>query len=158
MKKVILAFGVLMLLGLACKKDNTLPKKAFEDISLTDIQQFENKFSANPIIVSDDAGNQLLKPGSIIFYKTQIGTLGKMRIVSISDQKLLTIDVVNFNAAGNVILNKSGSTVQPTWLCDLDMGVQTNDFTLREFDWDMYNAFKKGITPKNTAVFYVYSK
>ena len=158
MKKVLLIVFAGFSIFLACKKDKSVTQKSFDQIVESDIKAYEDKLSVTNLVVSDDMGTHLLDAGSVLFYKTQNGTLGKMKIVGVSDQNVLTVDIVNYDAAGNITLNQSGLTIDGTLSCDLDLGQQTTDNLIRDFKWAVVSANKREIQPFNAAVFYVYAK
>ncbi len=159
MKKVLFILFVGLLFLFACKKDKSEPLKAFEDVTYADIQKLEAQFSDQKIVVSTATDGNTLEAGSVIFYKTNQGLLGKFKIVSISVQNLLTIDMVNYDAGtGMESLNKPGVTIKASYTCDLDLGTEgipsTNDFW-----WFMGNTDQdRSIEPELPAKFYVYSK
>ena len=161
MKKLtyfLLTLGLLS--GSACKKDAKVPTKAFENISYADIQTSVTQLKSDVITVSDASHPEILKAGSIIFYKTNAGVLGKFKIVSISPQNQLTISLINYNNQGGVLLNKSNIVISATFYADLDLGVQAVSQSTFDFWWVISgpNNEIRNITPINTALFYVYSK
>lgn len=159
MKKILIIFSII-LVGMACKKDNPVPKKAFEDISYEDIKAFEGKFSSNLLVVgkSDGTGPQI---GAIIFFKTQNGLLGKLKLINIStlSPHNLICDFVNYNADGSgILLNKSDIIIQDTYHVDLDNGVQTTMQPLSDFGWNQQGVPDGySIKPYNNAKFYLYA-
>lgn len=157
MKNVFLIAFAAFSIFFGCKKDKTVAQKSFDQILKSDIQAFEGKLSTANLVVTDDMGTKLLDAGSVVFYKTQNGTLGKMRIGELTDQNELTIDIVNYDREGKVSLEQSALTLEGTMSYDLDLGQQTADNMARDFKWAIVNVNKKEIQPFNATVFYVYS-
>lgn len=161
MKKI---FYSLLVLGLvastACKKDTVkVPPKAFEDVTYSDIKNLQIKFSDQKVIVSTAADGSILKAGSILFYRTNNGILGKFKIVSITAQNFLIIDVLNYDANGSVILFKQSVSIENTFFCDLDLGNQSPDALVADFKWGHGASIEDGyIQPFPNCKFYIYSK
>lgn len=155
MNKILFIFLVISF-GFACKKDSPVPKKAFEDITYTDIESFESKFSNDWIyLLNAESGSIDLYEGAIILFLTDKGNLGKFKIAEINHQNKLIFDFATYNGNGGVLLSKSGTSVDPSFTFDLDAGIQSE--LSKDFWW---NADFPGmrIHPEGTAKFYIYSK
>jgi hypothetical protein len=161
MKKIIYSLlAIILIAGSACKKDSTSVKKEFSEITLADIKKFENQFSKQILISSTT--DFILKTGAILIYKTNLNVYGKMKIAS-EDPNLyeFTFDFVNFKPDGSILNAKSGTSVQPSFYYDLDIGVQCNGLNMIDGDF-----WLTSINGSNNAVlsaqfsdakFYIYS-
>ena len=127
MKKIIYSlFAIILIASSACKKDTVkVPPKAFEDITYQDIKSLydETGFYFQEIIIANQQG-YVLKPGSVILYKLESTVrIGKLKILSISPDELLTFDMTTYNATtGAVVLDKKDATVAVSWIFNLDTG------------------------------------
>ncbi len=161
MKKIVYCLLAIALFSVwSCKKDSLTPKKLFEDITYADIQAIGPNLKSDKIPVANASNPAILKAGSIVFYKTNTGVIGKFQIESISPQKDLTISLINYSNQGAVLLNKANVLIEATFFADLDLGVQTVSPNISDFWWEITGSNSEiyYITPQNTALFYVYSK
>ncbi|MGB4773842.1 MAG: hypothetical protein WBP45_01600 [Daejeonella sp.] len=159
---LILLFGALIVGG--CKKsDKATPISAFDKITLTDIKAQEANFKSENIDGTTAEG-QVLKNGAIIFYKTNSGNYGKLRVISIAGKNaenpdlsdLITIDMITYKT-GESVINKPKLTIRGTYYCDLDIGVEEGDLQTSDFQWSRQNMTYIFISPLNGATFYKYS-
>ena len=163
MKKIFYSLLVIILIASsACKKDTVkVPPKAFDDITYQDIKSLydETGFTFQEIIISTAQGD-VLKPGSVILYGLGDGTFGKFKIVSISAQNLLTLDMVNYNGnTGAVQMDKKGATVQGTFPFDLKTGLQSASYGLYGFDFHIFGTdLDRRLLPLINTRMYIYSK
>ncbi len=161
MKKIVYCLLAFALFSVwSCKKDSPPPKKLFENITYADIQAIGPELKNDKIPVADASNPAILKAGSIVFYKTNTGVIGKFQIKSISPQKDLTISLINYSSQGAVLLNKANVLIEATFTADLDLGVQAVSQGTSDFWWEITGPNNEiyYITPQNTALFYVYSK
>ena len=161
MKKIFYSLlAIILITSSACKKDTVkIPPKAFEDVTYSDIINLQIKFSDQKVIVSTVAEGSILKTGSILFYRTNDGILGKFKIVSISAQNSLIIDVLNYDASGSVILFKQSVAIQNTFFCDLDLGNQSLDNLVADFKWGHGATIEDAyLQPLLNCKLYIYSK
>jgi uncharacterized protein YcfL len=162
MKKIFYSLLVVALVACsACKKDSApdstpVPLKTFENITYADIQTFKTDLKTDVITVSNNINSQLVKDGSIIFYKTNAGLFGKFKVVGISAQDQLIISLVNYDNQGAVILSKNSIIIEATYFADLDLGIQVPSQNSADFFWEP--GALSYISPKNTSSFYIYSK
>jgi OOP family OmpA-OmpF porin len=70
----------------------------------------------------------LLDTGTIIFYKTSEGYLGKMEFLNIdkNDNYKLTVKYVTYNADGSIQRKSNNLEIEGTYNCDLDTGSTDN--------------------------------
>ena len=163
MKKIFYSLLVVALVaGSACKKDTVkAPSNAFEDITFQDIKDLydETGFTFQEIIIANQQG-YVLKPGSVILYKlVSTNRLGKLKILSISPEDLLTFDMTNYDGTtGAVVLDKKDATVAISWIFNLDTGLQDPDFSKADFYWNLTISDLRVFTPFTNTRVYVYSK
>jgi hypothetical protein len=62
------------------------------------------------LITYDAPSTTNFKVGSIVFFKTNSNNYGKMKVVSVSPQSDLVVDVVVFDANGGKIVNQTNKT------------------------------------------------
>ncbi len=99
-----------------------------------------------------------LKKGAIIFYKTNAGALGKLRIVdngSVNQSDKLIIDLVNYNPDGTELLVKANVQVDINFNFDLDAGLQTLADADQSFAFIKIADGSKIISPELGAIFKV---
>jgi len=159
MKNLFILFSVAFLGLAACKKDK--PLTAFDKATYADILQYEPMFSSQDIYVKYPEPDGL-KPGAIIFYKTNDGTYGKLKIVSTGEgaDPKLTIDIVNYNSDGSVLNKYSNVVIGKSVGCDLETGLtysggQNNS---SDFWWGSPDAINYRILPLGGSEFYVFLK
>ena len=106
---------------------NNSESSAFDQL---DKNTIDTKFDSLPderIQISIPSG-VLLDAGTIIFYKTSEGYLGKMEFLNIdkNDNYKLTVKYVTYNADGSIQRKSSNLEIEGTYNCDLDMGSTDN--------------------------------
>ena len=106
---------------------NNSESSAFDQL---DKNTIDTKFDSLPderIQISIPSG-VLLDAGTIIFYKTSEGYLGKMEFLNIdkNDNYKLTVKYVTYNADGSIQRKSSNLEIEGTYYCDLDMGSTDN--------------------------------
>ena len=161
MKKWLLfLLAIPMIANWSCKGDVAVELKAYADITLTDIKKVDPlKFTTNLILVNQlSVGETDVDQNSVLFFKTQTGTYGKMKIVNVSTNNLI-IDIYTYNQDGTVLVNKADLLIEASMLCDLDAGLQTWIFADADFAWDQSDIVGgQSFESKNGASFYVYSR
>lgn len=159
MTKVFILITLSVLSLLACKKDQSI--KTFENITHQDIKELENKFTNQQIFMAQTPVEEGLRDGSIIFYKTNSGKLGKFKITSISvvPNNYLKMNIINYDAEGKQVLNREGIVINENFSCNLDLGEQTNNLPF-DFVWATgpQNPNQIALTPEGAANFYLYFK
>ena len=128
MKKILYSLlAIILIASSACKKDTVkVPPKAFEDITFQDINDLANEpgFTFQEIILKTPDGVDVLKPGSVILYSAS-GIYGKLKIVNISAQNVLSFDMVNYSSITGLLISfKNGATVQPSSFFSLATGLE----------------------------------
>lgn len=161
MKSVLIIFFFAVLILSACKKYKPQPS-AFDKATYEDVKKFEPQLDIYNITVKSSPPDESidLKVGSVLFYKTSKSILGKLKIVSIDNPNpsnySITIDIVNYDSGGNVILSKNNILINKLLGYDLDLGVVSDvnkDFVLIDL-----NAPGFSIVSVAGALFAVYSK
>jgi hypothetical protein len=160
MKKIFYSFLVIALVASsACKKDTVkVPPKAFEDITYQDIKDLydEPGFTFQEIILKTPEGVDVLKPGSVILYSTS-GIYGKLKIVNISAQNVLSFDMVNYSSTTGLLISfKNGATVQPSYFFNLVTGLEILNIDYDGFKYSFNNNI--ALLPFINTRMYVYSK
>jgi hypothetical protein len=164
MKKIFYSLlAIILIASSACKKDTVkVPPKAFEDITYQDIKGLydETGFTFQEIIISTQKGGDVLKPGSVILYKISTNVCGKFKIVSISSQNTLTLDMVNYNETTGIVLkDKKSATVNASFYFDLKNGLESASVGVDGFNYDVYGTdLDRRLLPLPTTRMYVYSK
>lgn len=110
MKHYVMLLGIALLSLGACKKDKkTESVKTFADYTQKDISDQLNNITSETITYDAPAGTNF-KVGSIIFFKTNANNYGKMKVVSVSPQSDLVVDMVVFDANGGKLVNQTNKT------------------------------------------------
>jgi hypothetical protein len=157
MKKIFYSLlAIILIASSACKKDTVkVPPKAFEDITFQDIKAFESKMTYQDVEVRKDG---VVKAERVILFLNNYFYYGKMKIISISQNNVLTFDLVLYNPDGSVKLNKPGATVENTWFFDFVTGVQVGGIGSEDFYFIKLNdANDMSIFPFPINYFYTYS-
>jgi hypothetical protein len=157
MKKIFYSLlAIILIAGSACKKDTVkVPPKAFADITFQDIKAFESKMTYQDVEVRKDG---VVKAERVILFLNNYFYYGKMKIISISQNNVLTFDLVLYNSDGSVKLNKPGATVENTWRFDFVTGVQGPPIGAEDFQFIKINdANDMSIFPFPVNYFYIYS-
>ena len=157
MKNLFILFSVALIGLLACKKDT--PLTAFDKATYAEILQYEPMFSTQDIKVKYPEPDSL-KPGAIIFYKTNDGTYGKLKIISTGEgaDPKLTIDIVNYKSDGAVLNKHSNVVVGESVGCDLETGLTySGQNNTSDFFWDCPNGINYKIISLG-ADFYIFLK
>jgi hypothetical protein len=150
------------ILCVACSKEDPETEPAlmnYEEIKLSDIKAKESVLSPSGMVISDAAGIYF-KPGDILFYKTSMGRLGKMQIISV-DQAAnykITLKATTYESTGAVCSECTSAQVRGTWIFDLDQMVELDDISENEDFWnERINVTDTHFTPQNGASFLRYS-
>lgn len=154
MKKTLamLMGGVSILL--ACKK-NTNSGPSFEKITYQLIEDSQNKMSETEIVgYYSQTKEMALKVGTVIFYRTNQGTLGKLKINGVLEDGVLFFEYVNYTANGKPIGNPAAVQVGANKSVDLDDG-ELDNLASSDLAW-VPSQFNYNIQPRQSAVFYVY--
>jgi hypothetical protein len=140
----------------ACKKDS-VSLLSFDQIKLDQIIELENKLTEGNI--SAIGGQNPLKTGDIILFKTELGNYGKMQILSIADASStnsLTFNLLVYLQDGTEKFPLTKYVLQASHGVNLDTAsdilASTTDFELASPDDVFYT-----IQPKNGAKFFLYS-
>lgn len=163
MKKALMLFCVVLVSFFACRKSHYILN--FDQIDLNEIKKYENQFSTELIVIADQQDQLLIKPGTILFYKTNVGTLGKLRINSKSNTDL-HCDFVNYDVNGDVAVEILDIAFPRGNGFDLDEnGILSQDVSKIDFQWVISyisfnpSIYRSVISPqKEEASFYVYTK
>ncbi|MCB0647204.1 MAG: hypothetical protein KDC49_11105 [Saprospiraceae bacterium] len=145
-----------LVLSVSCSKE----EKAFEDINFDDIKDKESSLLSKKIEATNSTGI-ILKPGTILLFKTNEGRFGKLNIVGFDESSNydLTIDAVVYKEDKSVLGSANGLVIRGTWLADLDVPKEAafNEFqTKGDFQLERINDTDSNISPSNGAMFYVY--
>lgn len=155
MKNFLVLISVVVLFLGACKKDTPV-LSAFEKLSFSEIKALEGQLTTNHIVVKSTIPETGLKRDAIIVYKTGKGNYGKMILVDaeVGPNATLTIDIVNYDGEGNLILNKKDLIIKIGEGCDLDTGLISD--TNNEFFWGIIDDVDYTIIPEAVPGFLVY--
>lgn len=168
-KKTILILFVGALTVAGCKKSKLVTPDvvpdpipttlSFDQLKYADIvaQDKDGKFSNVDISVTTNAGN-VLKPGAILLYKTNLSNYGKLKIVSIDANYLLTLDIQTYNPMGVKFPENKVLTIDASYACNLDNSEKmlASDGN-SDFRWFTTNKPSTFFKSNNGAVFYRYS-
>ncbi len=149
MNKILILLFLAMSSIAACKKDKSISFKQFDDITNVYIENLKNEFSSENIMVISSGLEEGLKPGAILFYQTDEGFFGKLKIVGATTDpnSSLVIDIVTYKPNETVQKN---ITINLGYGCDLDSGVTAilgNDNEVFDFFWG---------SPNNSGNYYIY--
>lgn len=163
MKKIIyLSFLWLAVFANACKKDNPATKLAYEDLDgdhIISILNNDTKLSEDKIDILGSGDRVLLKPGSIILFKTNSGYYGKMKLGDVSDipnKYFLDLDIEYYSNSWLSSPPYSLLNLQGSYSVDLD-GAKIIADDSSDFQWASVNDAGFSIVPKNGAKFYLYA-
>lgn len=140
MKKTFTFLALAALCLFACKKDDSKPEtKQFETISFADIKAKEAMLiSYEDIAVRSPAAVQL-NEGAIIFYKTNLGNFGKLKVLSVNNANYeVTVNMVTYDTEGNEIVSKDGVAIILNKYYDFDTGLETIDTTIADLSYYDY--------------------
>ncbi len=120
----------------------------YEDLNRAAIVSMDAQMSTS--VIDASPGNEL-NPGSYLIYRTNSGRYGKMIVESYGYD--LTIGWVTYNSNGTVYTSGSGLIIHGTYLCDLDLGLETS--TNDDFWWQVNSTPGEDydFTPQNGAKF-----
>lgn len=171
LKKTILILFVGALTVAGCKKSKSVTPEvapdpipttlSFDQLTYAKIaaQDKDGKFTSANIVATTAAAGNVLKPGAIILYKTNLGNYGKLKVVSIDANYLLTIDIITYGMYDGELANKKALTLAEfSFPCDLDAGQPTVNAEKGDFLWTTTTKPETNLTSKNGAIFYLYSK
>jgi len=98
-----------------------------------------------------------LEPGNILVYQTNEGRYGKMEIQQYGYN--LMFKWVTYNSNGSVYSSGQDLTIQGTWHCDLDLGVQSpsGGDQNSDFWWEQVGGPERYLAPQNGALFNIYT-
>jgi hypothetical protein len=148
---------IFCLSAISCKKDKDSVQKNYEAITRNDIIAREASLSTNNIVVSNSSGIEL-KPGSVIIFKSNLGLFGKMKInsIDVSQNYLLNIAAVVYNADGSMKKQTGGLTIRGTYFADMDELVESLVLSNMDFKNERINNTDTNLKPENGAKFAKY--
>ncbi|MCF7958253.1 MAG: hypothetical protein K9M57_07395, partial [Phycisphaerae bacterium] len=120
----------------------------YDDLNRAAIVSMYSQMSTAAI---DSSNGNELKPGSYLIYRTNSGRYGKMIIESLGYD--LVFGYVTYNPNGTVYTSKTGLVIHGTYLCDLDLGLETS--TNHDFWWKINSIALKNyeLVPQNGSRF-----
>lgn len=133
-----------------CQTQQLLPGD-YNDLTAEHIQSIDYLLSTQSI---DGSDGQDFYPGTFFLYQTNEGRYGKF-IVENLEKALghnLTIAWQTFNADGSIYSSGSGLTIQSTWLCDLDEGLETG-VNGADWHWNINDSTTRSLNPYNGSRF-----
>ena len=153
---------LIMILGFSCNNTSTSPENPINlpvinsfTVSLTDIERGESS------TVSWNVSG-----ATTVEIDNGIGTVSSSGEQTVSPTSTTTYTLTASNDNGNVsqtvqivihgIYSQGDVTVQGTWSCDLDSGMQVSTFDSQaDFRWEQVSSTERYIIPKNGAMFYI---
>ncbi|MGB4776680.1 MAG: hypothetical protein WBP45_15990 [Daejeonella sp.] len=169
LKQTILVLFVTALTIAGCKKsksdapDLISTTLSFDQLTYAKIaeQDKDSKFTNANIVATTAAAGNVLKPGAVILYKTNLGNYGKIKVISIDANYLLTIDLITYNSndPNNVVeaAKKNGLAIGIGYYCDLDEGIKTVSSSKGDIFWNKSDQTDANLTPNTNTVFHLYS-
>ncbi|MBK7174609.1 MAG: hypothetical protein IPH84_15590 [Bacteroidales bacterium] len=152
-----LIISIVLITGCKKEEDSGNTIKKYDEITYADIKSNENSLTSAGIGISDATG-LLLKAGDILFYRTNLGNLGKLVIISIepADNYKITFKAKTFASDGTLISETMSLDIRGTWQGELDTLIEGTVATDVDFWNERVNDTDTVWTPKNDAVFYKY--
>lgn len=149
----------------SCKKeDEPVVEKSpatYAEIQLKHIKALDAKMSTDKMVASD-ANGLVFKKGDVFVYKTGEGHYGKFEILNIDQNASykLTIKITNYADDGSILLSTNSLDIRGTYLCDLDIVIETGGTSTDDFHWNRLTLTNTSFDPKNGAKFakYTFSK
>jgi hypothetical protein len=147
MKHLVVLMGLALLSLGACKKDKpVVVGKNFADYTFDDIKAQVGNFTSN--LITFNAPNTNFTAGSIIFFKTSLGNFGKMEVVSVDANKILTVNIVVYNtsANGSQLYQKNNFSIPANIYFSYDLDDSTvpetgnTDISKSDFTWGQSNS------------------
>lgn len=120
----------------------------FANISLSTIQT--TPLLGTAIAANNDSTN-LLPEGAILFYKTNQGNYGKLKVLHYGST--LTIKFFTVAKNGALVAFSDSLSIPGTWLCDLDSSSMTGQTAGADFKWSLETITLRKLLPKNNALF-----
>lgn len=114
------------------------------------IKKYQRRMTGKNINGSNGLANQL-KKGTTIYFQTNKGRLGRMKILSYGYN--LKVSCITYNPNGTLYSQKNNFVIKGTYLADLDKIVL--DKTPADLWWRQVNKTTRYLVPKNGAKFYV---
>jgi microsomal dipeptidase-like Zn-dependent dipeptidase len=127
-----------------------LASSNYEDINRANIQSVQSCLTATRINGSNNESNRL-RTGTIIFYQTNEGRLGKMEILEYAYN--IRLRCTTYNENGTIYRQNNNLTIRGTWSCDLDNGLEAS--AGQDFFWEQNTATERYLTPRNNATYWV---
>lgn len=143
-------FNVLRMSGGNPTNCAQLPSATYESITLTTIQTRVSCLATNRIDGSNNTNN-LLRTGTIVFYRTNEGRLGKAEILNYDYN--IRLRCTTYNNDGSIYKQNNNLTIRGTWSCDFDNAIESS--TGQDFFWQQATAIERWLTPQNGATFWV---
>lgn len=122
----------------------------YASVNRATIQGYQACLSADRINGSNNNANRL-PSGTLVFYKTGEGRLGKLEVLEHGTN--LRLRCVTYNDNGSIYRQNDNLTVRGTWTCDLDSGTEATVGT--DFHWQRSTATETYLSPLNKAIFWV---
>lgn len=127
-----------------------LTNTTFTRIDYNNILQSQKCFSKSPINGSNNNTNRL-RAGTILFYQTNEGRLGKMEILEYGYN--IHLRCVTYNQNGTVHRQNNNLTIRGTWSGDLDNAVEASDG--KDLWWQQVTSVERYLTSQNNAKFWI---
>jgi Astacin (Peptidase family M12A) len=122
----------------------------YESLNRASIASAQSCLTTDRINGSNNESNRL-RTGTIIFYRTNEGRLGKMEILEYGYN--IRLRCTTYNDNGTVYRQNENLTIRGTWSCDLDNAVESS--TGSDFFWEQNTAVERYLSPRNNAAFWV---
>lgn len=128
---------------------------AFADITRADIVAVQSEMSSASFGCVQ-SGSVIYPTGSVMVYKTNGGRYGKLEVVQwdANNNYRLTINVVTFDAEGNIYNQVNNLVIRGTWFADLDEAVETATEGVADFKNSTQSATDVNFEPKNMSMFF----
>jgi hypothetical protein len=160
MPKIIILILFAGIFFASCKKDkdNQPANPAnYSEIKQSHIQGSEAGMSTGTIVISDFSGLKMVA-GDVYVFKTQAGLFGKLKVnsIDIAQNYQLSLTAEVYNTDGTTKAQANALIVRGTWSCDLDLLVETNTSSVRDFKNERINTSDTDFLPANGAKFKKY--
>gem|GEM_PF-4643767 len=155
MKKTSLMMIVSLIMVLSCKKDRV---DIFQSITLEQLKELEVQYETKSFILKSSVSSADLGTQAIVFFKTSQGTFGKFKILGITANFDLKVDMVIFDPEGKVAFQNNRLLIPANNSIDLDTGKVGNyvDDTM-DLVWDVSNEGEsQSLVNLDICRFYVY--
>ena len=158
MKSTHFLLMLILLAGIACRKDKDDAPRNYDEITREHILAKETSMNGDAIQATN-AGGIIWKAGDVYIFRNRLRVLGKLQVVAIDPaiNYQLTIRATIYNNNGSVAKQTDAMVVRGTFSGDLSILAETMSALNSDFHWTRQSPTDTYLTPQNQAVFVKYN-